>query len=432
MKLISILTLAAMAGPTFAGAQDSSMTADQILAKMQEKRGTADKVAAAKTRKISGTWSFDQMEGGGSFTEFHGNLSQTYYTSVYTGVGDFVMGNAGPVVWEENPMAGVTIKQGFDAANLLRTFALKKHADWRVLFKSAELLGREEHDGRPHFKLKMNPKAITVDETCKDTVGSEEDPPSFWFIDAETYLLSRIDMRIMSPMGQPSDVTQTFTDWKRVDGLLYAHNFNSAMGPFSWTIKTTKVEHNVKFGKDRFLLSEKVKEAVARTKEGASQDMNEIIIEELEARHVATIRSKCKPQDIAKEMSICLPEVMVYINKIGAQTVGAPFSRYHSFGPETIDLESGMFVAEPIEPNDRVKASKLPAGKAAVAWHVGPYEDLGKSYERLAKWVKDNGYEAASPPWEIYWTDPGMEPDPTKWRTQLFQPVKKVEKVEKE
>ena len=29
--------------------------------------------------------------------------------------------------------------------------------------------------------------------------------------------------------------------------------------------------------------------------------------------------------------------------------------------------------------------------------------------------------------WEIYWTDPGLEPDPAKWRTQIFFPVKKLD-----
>jgi hypothetical protein len=28
-------------------------------------------------------------------------------------------------------------------------------------------------------------------------------------------------------------------------------------------------------------------------------------------------------------------------------------------------------------------------------------------------------------PWEIYWTDPGLERDPAKWRTEIVQPVKR-------
>ena len=25
--------------------------------------------------------------------------------------------------------------------------------------------------------------------------------------------------------------------------------------------------------------------------------------------------------------------------------------------------------------------------------------------------------------WEVYWTDPGVVPDSSKWRTQLFMPI---------
>ncbi len=424
---IAIASLA-LSGHLLANTQTETLTADKILEKMQSGRGTPERVAAVKTRVVTGTWSFDEMKGGGPFTEYHGNLAQSYYTSDYTGVGTFVMGNIGNVVWEENPMTGVAVKEGFDAANILRGFALKKHIDWKELFKSAELLGEEEHNGKPHYKLKMNPRVIVVDPTCNEAVGAEDDPPTTWFIDKETFELARVDNRILSPMGLPSDMIQTLSDWRTVEGLTYPFTINSGMGGFSWTIKIEKIEHNAEIPKEHLVLSDKVKAALERNKEGAEKDMNAITVEELEERHVATIRSTCKFEDLGKQMAICLPEVMVYLNKIGVQTVSAPFSRYHSFNPAAIDIESGMFVAEPIKPSDRVKASTLPACKAAVAWHLGPYEGLGKSYERVQKWVTENGYESAGAPWEIYWTDPGMEPDPTKWRTQIFQPVKKIEK----
>ena len=421
------ITLASLGTAGDLPATAQSPTAEEILSEMQTKRGAPERVAAVKTRVIRGTWSFDQMKGGGTFTEFHGNLGQSYYTSEYTGFGTFVMGNVGAVLWEENPMTGVTIKEGFDAANILRGFALKKHTDWKELFKSAELLGEEELEGRPHYKLRMMPRVIVVDPTCNEAVGSEDDPPVTWFIDKESHELSRIDMRIMSPMGIPTDTTQTYSDWRTIDGLSYPFVVNHGMSNFSWTIKIEEVEHDVEIPESHFVLSEKVKASLKRNQEGADKNMDEITIETLEERHTATVRTTCKQEDLAKQMAICLPEVMVYLNKIGAQTVSAPFSRYHSFDPAAIDFESGMFVAEPIEPSDRVKASTLPACTAAVAWHVGPYDQLGGSYERVNKWVAENGYEPAGAPWEIYWTDPGMEPDPTKWRTQLFQPVKKVE-----
>ena len=100
-------------GPLLSTARAQEPTAESVLARMQKERGAPDRVAAVKTRVIKGSWAFDQMPGGGTFTEFHGGLGQSYYTSEYKGVGTFVMGNVGPVLWEENPMAGITVSTAY-------------------------------------------------------------------------------------------------------------------------------------------------------------------------------------------------------------------------------------------------------------------------------------------------------------------------------
>jgi AraC family transcriptional regulator len=38
--------------------------------------------------------------------------------------------------------------------------------------------------------------------------------------------------------------------------------------------------------------------------------------------------------------------------------------------------------------------------------------------------MKSQGLEPAGAPWEVYVTDPGAEPDPSKWRTDIFFPVR--------
>jgi effector-binding domain-containing protein len=54
---------------------------------------------------------------------------------------------------------------------------------------------------------------------------------------------------------------------------------------------------------------------------------------------------------------------------------------------------------------------------------VGPYDRLKDAHESLRKHVETNGLKPRGGPWEIYWTDPGVVPDPSKWRTQLFIPI---------
>ena len=38
--------------------------------------------------------------------------------------------------------------------------------------------------------------------------------------------------------------------------------------------------------------------------------------------------------------------------------------------------------------------------------------------------MKSEGLEAGGAPWEVYVTDPGAEPDKSKWRTDIFFPVR--------
>lgn len=58
-----------------------------------------------------------------------------------------------------------------------------------------------------------------------------------------------------------------------------------------------------------------------------------------------------------------------------------------------------------------------------VTWHVGPYEKLPKAYEAFDEWSKENQFSPSKPPMEIYWSDPGEEPDSSKWRTELIFPL---------
>jgi effector-binding domain-containing protein len=102
---------------------------------------------------------------------------------------------------------------------------------------------------------------------------------------------------------------------------------------------------------------------------------------------------------------------------------GLPFMRTHGSDGTTVDFEAGIPIAKPIEEKGRVKNGELPGGRTLTAWHVGPYEQLTDAHQRLKEWATTKGMAARGGPWEVYWTDPGMVPDPSKWRTQIFLPI---------
>jgi effector-binding domain-containing protein len=118
-----------------------------------------------------------------------------------------------------------------------------------------------------------------------------------------------------------------------------------------------------------------------------------------------------------------LPEVMGYLNREKLTPAGAPFARYHSVSATELDVEAGIPVTEKIKGNERVKASTLPGGEVVSGTHFGPYQALQRTHDALAKWVEQEKLAKNGGPWEIYWTDPGLERDPSKWRTEVVQPV---------
>jgi effector-binding domain-containing protein len=67
-----------------------------------------------------------------------------------------------------------------------------------------------------------------------------------------------------------------------------------------------------------------------------------------------------------------------------------------------VGVEVGVELNRPLPLTGRVVASALPAGRAAMTVHWGPYSGLGAAHQAVADWCAARGYPAAGPRWEIY------------------------------
>ena len=144
----------------------------------------------------------------------------------------------------------------------------------------------------------------------------------------------------------------------------------------------------------------------------------------IDAQPMVGIRTQITMDRIAQVMGPLFGELHGYMQKNGRAPAGMPFAIYHCLEGDSVDLECGMPVAEPLAGTERIRAGELPGGKVATVTHTGPYDDLRHTWAALTAWMKQQGLEAAGAPWEVYVTDPGAEPDPSKWRTDIFFPVR--------
>ncbi len=145
---------------------------------------------------------------------------------------------------------------------------------------------------------------------------------------------------------------------------------------------------------------------------------------QLGAQPYVGIRATTTMDKLAAIMGQLFGEVHGYLQRCGQEPAGMPFSIYHSMEGDTVELECGMPVGSRMDGTDRVQPGQLPCGTTATVTHLGPYDDLPRTWTALTEWIRSQGLEAAGAPWEVYVTDPGAETDQSKWRTDIFFPVR--------
>lgn len=157
--------------------------------------------------------------------------------------------------------------------------------------------------------------------------------------------------------------------------------------------------------------------------EGVAEMAYEIETRVLAKQDTAVVEAVLHGPELPHWLAAVYHDIATYLERIGVEMAGPPFVRY-AFRDATIDVQAGFPVVTPVAGEGRIVPSSLPAGPVAITTHYGPYDRLVAAYDAIATWLKEHGYEPAGPHWEIYYTDPNAEPNPTKWRTDLVMPYR--------
>lgn len=116
-------------------------------------------------------------------------------------------------------------------------------------------------------------------------------------------------------------------------------------------------------------------------------------------------------------------QIMGAIEPAKIKMDGHPSGLYFTWDEETKTTE--MAAAIPVAGNaavsgGNIQSFKIPAGKAFVIDYYGPYDGIGAAHYAMDDYLKANGIKAGLPVVEEYVTDPGTEPDDSKWLTKIY------------
>jgi effector-binding domain-containing protein len=153
------------------------------------------------------------------------------------------------------------------------------------------------------------------------------------------------------------------------------------------------------------------------------------IVERTEQPYLS-IKASAPMSDLGEVIQRSFEELYGWMEARGIPDAGPPFIRYDVIDMERrLQIQLCVPVAGGVSGDDRVHADVLPGGRYGSLVYTGDYEGLVGANEALQQWGRDQGLE-----WdmsetgegdrfggriEVYLKDPGNEPDPAKWETEV-------------
>ena len=229
--IASLLAACLLLFPAPSAAQD--LTLDQILEKNLEALGGEEAVKSIKTLVIN-----MKMVMGGGVMEAPMTVQikrpNKFRTELTFQGRQIVSAYDGTVAWTINPMQGpepqklegrmlTGLANAADDANTGALLLMKRGGS------TVELVGKEDAEGSPTYKIKVTRKSGDV---------------STHFLDAEKFLTIKTIMKTPQ-MGQEIEVESLPSNYKKVSGVLMAHSVeNRVAGTTRMSMTIEKVEVN--------------------------------------------------------------------------------------------------------------------------------------------------------------------------------------------
>jgi len=229
--------------------QEADLTLDQIVQKHIDAQGGADKINAVQTMKVTGTASLMGGQIDAPLTVIIKRPSSMRMELSVQGK-SLVQAFDGTTAWMINPFMGSPDPQ---KSNDEDTQSVKEDADfvggplfdYKAKGSTVELLGKEDVEGSPAYKIKVTKKSGNV---------------QYVYLDAQTFLAMRTSGK-RKQMGQELDLETSHGNYKAVNGVMVPFSIdqkNAGKAIMQFTVE--KVEVNVPADDSIFRMPEKPKE----------------------------------------------------------------------------------------------------------------------------------------------------------------------------
>jgi effector-binding domain-containing protein len=111
------------------------------------------------------------------------------------------------------------------------------------------------------------------------------------------------------------------------------------------------------------------------------------------------------------------------LNDKGLEMAGHPSGLFYEWNEETNvpDMAAGIPVLNgETAAGGNVEYVEVPAGKTLLIDYYGPYEGVGSAHYAMGDYLEAHNLTFRGPVIEEYVTDPGTEPDTSKWLTKVY------------
>ena len=216
---------------TVTTAQVFAQSADEIIARNITARGGAEKIKAVQSQQLLGTISFSPEDAGPFQVEIRRPNKMRQQFSVHGKV--LMQVTDGKQGWVINPVAVKGEVVALDAAGLKNMEGGATAIDgpllnYRQKGNKVELLGKEDVEGKPAYKLRITEADGKVRHD---------------FIDCTSYLEVKWEGNVDA--AGKAGVQTFFHDYRSVAGVMFSFLMNSdSAGAYRQTIKFDKIEVN--------------------------------------------------------------------------------------------------------------------------------------------------------------------------------------------